>query len=270
MSTDMKCHISLLSRGTERRRSREQHVVDGRFGYINIARSEDDFWIRPLPHGACGTNEGALHCRSRSLATVALARIQLVAASALYTSTGDLPRCSPALVVGSGPVALGAALELNRLGCPHVVVHTDGRATGLALPTVEGIEIEAHVAEDRRFGLLIDAVCSPQSIALALAHCERNGTLGLLGTPEGRTSLDLYQVHRQNIKLLGLHELNSADNQRQALLQNIHQWLTAHHAELAQTVCKIHPSTTFERNYPALLERSQPFLIHGFDWSSQG
>ena len=269
MTTDMKCHYSLLSRGTERRRSRGHQRADGRFGYINIARSAEDFWIRPLPHGVSGSNEGALHCRAQSVTTVALARIQLVAASAFHSRAGEVPICAPALVVGSGPVALGAALELKRLGCHHVVVHTDDRAIGMRLPAIEGIVIEQRLAKDCTFGLLIDSVCTPQSLALTLNHCERNSTLGLLGTPEGTTTLDLYQVHRHNIKLLGLHELNSEDSQRQHLLEHIHYWLTSHHVELAESVCEIHPSTSFELAYPALLEHSQPFLIHGFDWSTQ-
>ncbi|MFJ2466761.1 zinc-binding dehydrogenase [Pseudomonas sp. NPDC087615] len=268
LATQMKCQYSIVSRGTERRRSCSQQGSDGRFGYINIAQSAEQFWIRPLPHGVPGPNEGALRCRSLSLATVALARIQLIAASAFLSRRKDLQHDTPALIVGSGAVALGAALELRRLGCPDVVISTNSYEAAISAPTDTGISITQELTDEQMFGMVIDAVCNSQSVRLALKHCERNGTIGLLGSPYAPIPVDLYQVHRRNLNVLGLHELNSSDSQRQSLLEEIHHWITLNHVALAESLCEIHSAKAFHVAYPTLLEQSRPFLIHGFDWGT--
>ncbi|WP_395605985.1 hypothetical protein [Pseudomonas sp. B16120] len=264
---EVKCAYSVVSRGTERRRTRLHGGFDGRFGYINIAHSADQYWIRPLAHGVAGSIDGALCCTSSALATVAIARIQLVAASALHSSLSVLCRHEPALVIGTGAIALGAVLELKRLGCPNVVIHAPLLKAEMPTLGIEGVSVIQSLAQDLKFGLVIDAVSTSESIALALAHSKTKGVIGLLGSPDGFASIDLYKVHRNNLNLIGLHELNESDEQRQVLLEEVHRWLESKYASFAESVCRIHPAKDFSSIYPALLAQTQPFLIHCFDWS---
>ena len=264
---EMKCSYSIVSRGTERRRARYQAVCDGRFGYINIAKSAEKYWIRPLPHGVAGNHEESLFCLSANVETVAVARIQLIAASAFYVWRSDLQLDAAALIIGSGAVALGAAMELQRLGYSDVIINLN-RPELMPLPWApQGITIQQVQTNCRRFRLVIDAVGSQDSLKAAIDLCQPHGVIGLLGSPGTALSLDFYQVHRRGLKLIGLHELNTNFEQRQVLFNDVHQWIQRNYKVLAGLICTIHPGEKFQHLYPEILAQSMPFQIHGFQWS---
>jgi threonine dehydrogenase-like Zn-dependent dehydrogenase len=112
-----------------------------------------------------------------------------------------------AVVLGSGPVAVGAVLELIRLGVADVEVVTSRSAwpPGKVLPGVRTASPGARVGAS----LVIDATGRPPGPALSLS--EPGGVLGLLGTPEDGAALDALAVHRANVTVVGMHELAGRD-----------------------------------------------------------
>jgi threonine dehydrogenase-like Zn-dependent dehydrogenase len=216
----------VLSPGTERRRLAA--TVEGparTSGYVTIGGEQEQGWLlAPVPHGAPFDPQlqGVVAApRGTSLPIAALARFQLMAALgvARLPAVVDLGN---AVVVGSGPVALGAALELRRRGAGQVRVLTSRQDA----PIERGHGVECVKEVEAAGALLaIDAVGAPERTSALVAP---GGVLGLIGTPEENGVVPALTLHRGGRTVVGMHELAGFDSGRyQALYTEVVTWLSA-------------------------------------------
>lgn len=171
-------------------------------------------WVlAPVPHGAAffPRAAGALTIPDGTpVAVAAIARFQLMAELGLDRLPAPL-QGREAVVVGSGPVALGCALALRRRGADRIRVVTARRRPPIA--QVPGVTCEpmpattTGTAAGSVAGLVIDATGRPERAARLVTA---GGTLGLLGTPHQASALPALAAHREGWTVVGMHELASA------------------------------------------------------------
>ncbi|WP_282698290.1 hypothetical protein [Streptomyces sp. CC208A] len=215
--------FSVLSPGTERR-----HLAgaDREAGYMTLGRTDEaaGWLVAPVPHGAAfdPACPGAVRAPAGvppSLA--ALARFGQMACLGLdRVPAVDV---NGALVVGSGPVALGCVLELHRRGATRIRVVTSrskapiGQAPGVTCERPDGAG---------RGHLVIDTT---GDVRRAAALTEPSGVLGLLGTPKAGDVLGALEVHRGGWTVVGMHELApAAPGAYQAAYTTVASWLAEH------------------------------------------
>ncbi len=135
----------------------------------------------------------------------AAARFQLIAAFGMRHPACPA-RAGRALVIGSGPVALGCCLELRRRGVQHVTLLTR-RAE---VPYAAGLGAEVTGSVPRTAApLVIDA--TGDCVRAVQAAAER-GVVGLVGSPDPRQALSAALIHRGNVAVIGMHELAGYDH----------------------------------------------------------
>ncbi|MGW1227571.1 hypothetical protein [Streptomyces sp. NPDC002530] len=212
--------FSVISPGTERR-----HLAGGdrEAGYMTLGRTDDTagWMVAPVPHGAAfdPACPGAVTAPSgMEPRLVALARFQQMASLGL--DRAPAAELDDAVVLGSGPVAVGCVLELCRRGATRITVVTSrprapiGRAPGVRCVPPDGVG---------RGQLVIDAAGTPARAAELTAP---GGTLGLLGTPRPGDVLPALQVHRGGWTVVGMHELApAADGAYQDAFTTVALWL---------------------------------------------
>ncbi|MFJ4679121.1 hypothetical protein [Kitasatospora sp. NPDC088783] len=260
----VECEFSVLSPGTERR-----HLAgpNREAGYMALGRTRGAWVLAPVPHGAAfhPGHPGAVHAPpGTGLREAALARFQMMALLGLDRLPGT--GLDGAVVVGSGPVALGCALELARRGARGVRVATERRHAPIG--TVPGVEVVAP-GQARPARLVLDAA---GDVVRAAALVAPGGVLGLLGTPEENTELGAAQVHRAGWTVVGMHELANRDA---AAYQDAYRVAAAYLSErvdgaLPAAWCRIVPGERAVELYGLLGAPSrpaEPVLI--LDWRPQ-
>ncbi|MDR3034105.1 MAG: hypothetical protein LBV78_13510 [Kitasatospora sp.] len=215
--------FSVVSPGTERR-----HLAgpDREAGYMTLGRTDETAgWVlAPVPHGAAFTPDcpGAVTAPPGAAPRlVALARFQQMASLGLDRApTADL---DDAVIVGSGPVALGCALELRRRGVTRITVVTARRHAPIG--RAPGVHCVAPSGAGRG-QLVIDAAGTP---AYAAGLTQDGGVLGLLGTPDPGDVIPALELHRGGRTVVGMHELAPAtDGAYQAAFTAVALWLAGH------------------------------------------
>jgi len=196
---------SVISPGTELRRMGESAEGPDRYaGYMNIARHpvSGELMLAPEPHGAWMRVEhprALIAPTDTDLRTAAIARFQLIAAVGMSQPAFTVP--SAALVVGSGPVALGACLELIRRGTADLTLLT----SRLAVPFAHDLGIRlVRSASEGPAGVVIDTT---GDIGRAMDAVARGGLVGLLGTPAPDSAVSGLRLHREGVTIIGMHEL---------------------------------------------------------------
>ncbi|MEV6986294.1 hypothetical protein AB0M95_34250 [Sphaerisporangium sp. NPDC051017] len=262
--------FSVLSPGTEQRRLAA--TVSGpakTSGYMTIGGEQARGWlVAPVPHGAPidpqlkGT---VVAPPGTSVHVAALARFQLMAALGLTRLSPDRDLMSDAVVVGSGPVALGCVLELRRRGALRVRVLTSRRDAAIGrVPGVQCVnEVEIFAAR-----LVIDAVGAPESTSRLLAH---GGVLGLLGTPDENSMLSALRTHRGGWTVIGMHELAAFDVGRyQAGYAEVAAWLNVKvDPALVTSWCRTVPADLVPQVFESLGQRGkadEPITL--FSWEA--
>lgn len=255
---------SIVSPGTELRHLAATCGYNQRFaGYMTIARRADELVVAAAPHGAAipASDPGLLpvadavgvDCLTAArFALIASAGLDLLPAGAL---SGEI------LLVGSGPVALGCALELRRRGAEHIRVLTGRLAPPVA--QVPGVEI---VRRAESAWCVIDAAGRLE--AALSATCD-GGVLGLLATPSPTAAVPALAAHRSGLSVVGMHELVGYDHQIYTQrLTAITTWLgSAISADHLHSWCRHVPEGQTAQLYELLAgpERPvEPFLI--LDW----
>lgn len=266
--------FSVLSPGTERRHlAATVHGPARGAGYMGLGRSPQGWVLAPAPHGAPfrPTAPGVLtvpHGTGAGVAAVAaVARFQLMAELGLdrLPAGTDL---HDAVVVGSGPVALGCALALRRRGAGPVRVLT--RRSDPPIARVPGVRCTATMA-GASAAVVIDATGHPERAAGLVAPGE---TLGLLGTPAPDSAVSARDAHRGGWTVIGMHELAPARGQsRTDAYQHRYteavSWLVEHlDPRLVDSWCETVPG----QDAPAVLATlgrpdrpAAPVVL--FDWS---
>lgn len=256
----------VVSPGTERR-----HLAgpDREAGYMTLGRTDAAAgWVlAPVPHGAAfdPACPGAVTAPpGMTPRLVALARFQQIA----YLGLDRAPSAEleDAVVVGSGPVAVGCVLELRRRGATRITVVTSrrhapiGRAPGVRCVPPDGAG---------RGHLVIDAAGSPARAASLTAP---GGVLGLLGTPTPDDVLPALEMHRGGWTVVGMHELApAADDAYQDAFTTAALWLTEHlDPALAEAWCRTVPGALAQQLF-ALLNAPgrpvEPVLL--LDWTTR-
>jgi hypothetical protein len=266
--------FSVVSPGTERRHLEATVAGPPRMaGYMTLARTLSDppnggGWVlAAVPHGAAIDPNRAdlLACPSSAgVEMAAVARFQLMSALGFARTLTGSWREAPAwrsssatdvpLVVGSGPVALGCVLELQRRGAPRVRVLT-GRSDP-AIGRVPGVTTTATV-EPGRHRFVVDATGRAGAATRLVAP---GGTLALLGTPESEETLIAVGMHRGGWTVLGWHELADHDPAvDQDLYRQIVAWLTDT-VEPYQVAawCRRWPGEQAEQLYASLTGPTRP------------
>ncbi|WP_344258681.1 hypothetical protein [Streptomyces sodiiphilus] len=256
--------FSVLSPGTERR-----HLLGpGRdAGYMSLGLVDDGRWLlAPVPHGAAFTPDCPGMVRAPDGAPVQVAAVARFIQIALL----GLDRLPPgsvadeAVVIGSGPVAVGCALELLRRGVKRIVVVTGRRYPPIR--SVPGVVCTNHL--DQQAGLVIDATGEPGRAVPLLAP---GAVLGLLGTPENTASLPVLPLHRSGVTVVGMHELaTSSPEAYQAAYTTAASWLDGRLTlRLVASWCRIVPGERAPEVYRLLnspARPAEPFLL--FDWGA--
>ncbi|MCX2968213.1 MULTISPECIES: hypothetical protein [Streptomyces] len=263
---------SVLSPGTERRHLAASRTgVPREAGYMTFGRQHDRArWVlAPVPHGAAfplDCEDAVTAPSGVPAATAAVARFQQIALLGL-DRLGPGVAFDGAVVVGSGPVALGAALELARRGATTVRVATSRpRPPLLAVPGATRLPPDAGVAGGA--SLVIDAASTPERAARLLAP---GGVLGLLGTPPPASGVAALAAHRGGWTVIGMHELAPAPvGAYQAAYTTAATWLEGHlDPQLVASWCATVPGHLAPYAYrlldsPARL--AEPVIL--FDWGA--
>jgi threonine dehydrogenase-like Zn-dependent dehydrogenase len=235
---------SVVSPGSEMRRMRSSLGAAPRdAGYITIARHPDNgaLLVAPVPHGSWvdPDHPRVLTAPAGSmLEAAATARFQLIAALGLRHSV-FAAHVNDAVVVGSGPVALGCCLELRRLGAKRVTLWT--RRPTVPITALRGVEVACRVPQ-RSAHLVIDAT---GGVGRALRIAAPGSIVGLLGTPADGRAIPVDRIHRDGLTVIGMHELTGYDHGLyQATYDLVLAWLaTAAHSQLIASWClRIRPA----------------------------
>ncbi|WP_433259765.1 hypothetical protein ACQPYK_49230 (plasmid) [Streptosporangium sp. CA-135522] len=264
----VRARFSVLSPGTERRHLAATEGPDGTrdAGYMTLGGDHSTGWIlAAVPHGASfapssggtvtappGTRvQAAAVARFQQMAVLGLAQLPA------HVDLGD------AVVVGSGPVALGCALELRRRGAMQVRVVTS-RPHAL-ISRVPGTQCVTAV-EQGSARLVIDAAGAPRRAARLLAP---GGTLGLLGTPDPGSVLSSLSLHRAGRTVIGMHELTAVATSRyRDAYTTAATWLNGLPPDLVDAWCQIMPGELAAGLYADLdgPRPAEPIVI--FSWES--
>jgi threonine dehydrogenase-like Zn-dependent dehydrogenase len=214
---------SIISPGTERRQILEKGVGSG-LGYMNLVGAPaTGFKIIPVPHGSDARVEAgeSLEIPRPVQAHIAVAaRFALMFAASISKQAGAIwGGAADVTIVGAGPVAFGAALELRRRGVNSVeVLARSGAAWEL-----DGVDFKRSIDGTR--DVIVDATGDP---SWALAHVSNGGVVALLGTPDVRAAatIGLLDTHRRGVGVLGLHELALWNRMRyQSLYLDLVRWI---------------------------------------------
>lgn len=265
--------FSVVSPGTEQwqlSQSRDRRTTLP-LGYIAGARlATGAVVVAPAPHGATFSPlmPGSMTV-SAPLHRIAVGRFQLVTAASLQAVGQAFRSDVPTLLVGSGAVAIGAALELGRLGFADVrLVSTSASRLNRNLPSLPWLT-SALPNEARPSPQVIDCVGTITSLTLTQRLCSAQGVIGLLGSPRDAGGLSLYGVHRNGLNVVGLHELLLEDLARGQLLKTILQWLaTLDDSVPLGDLVRTHSGVTAPHVYDGLAAHRFTEPIQVFDWST--
>ncbi|MBA0127250.1 hypothetical protein H0B56_16995 [Haloechinothrix sp. YIM 98757] len=219
--------------------------------------------LAPVPHGAAFNphHPSALTTPpNTTLEIAALARFQQIAHLGMNKLAADA-ELHDALVIGSGPVALGCVLELHRRGAQRVRVLTTRRDPPVA--AVPGVVLVA-ATDTHTADVVIDATGQPHR---ATAWLNEGGVLGLLGTPNQAHRLAALPMHRSGWTVHGMHELASYDHAHyREAYATCARWLTsAVTPHLTTACCRLvpgaHAPQLFEYLQRPHARPTEPILI---------
>ncbi|MFP8959110.1 hypothetical protein ACLIYP_00850 [Streptomyces nanhaiensis] len=263
---------SVLSPGTEWRHLAASGAGAPReAGYMTLGRPDDrSGWVlAPVPHGAAFPPSGGGAVTAPPgvpVATAAVARFQQIAFLGLNRLAPGA-EFDGAVVVGSGPVALGAALELARRGASTIRV-----AASRPYPPILTVPGTTRLPPGETpaggAALVIDAAGTPQRAASLLAP---GGVLGLLGTPPQTSGIAALAAHRGGWAVMGMHELVPAEpGAYQDAYTTTATWLADYlDSGLVSSWCRTVPGHLAPRTYRLLgsaARPAEPVIL--FDWEA--
>ncbi|MFE5604194.1 hypothetical protein ACFQ8O_34000 [Streptomyces coelicoflavus] len=260
--------LSVLSPGTERRQLAATVSGPARdAGYMSLGEGSEGWVLAPAPHGAAfapSLTGGLAAPSGTSLPVAAVGRFQLMAALGL-THLPAATGVQDAVVVGSGPVALGCVLALRRHGAERTRVLTARRHAPIG--RAPGVTCVSEV-EPSSVTLVIDATGRPDKAAGLVAA---GGALGILGTPDENSTLPALATHRGGWTIIGMHELGPApDGAYQHTYTDAVSWLTEHlDPQLVASWCRRVPGHLAPRIFELLDQPGRPAEpVVLFEWAA--
>jgi threonine dehydrogenase-like Zn-dependent dehydrogenase len=130
----------------------------------------------------------------------------------------DVPTADPVLVIGAGPIGLFAAFALRDRGYENLfVVERNpvraGVAAKLGFETLESDDLPARLAERGlpAPGAVVECAAAPPAARAAAEALRRQGTLVLVGLPEGDVAFDAQSLVVNEIRVQGAAGTSRAD-----------------------------------------------------------
>lgn len=206
-----KVEYSFVSPGTEGR---------GSNGYMSLTEPINNFrYICPEPHSkkTVVINQDALSINKKmDIESIILSRFQLISSLASEHFNEH------SLIVGGGAVGLSTCLEFLRLGIKPTLL-TRRKSLKDTLDFLK-INIINHV-DFGDYKVIIDTTGELTILKGILDQLKPNTKLILLGTPTNGPDLSLIDVHRNNIQIVGAHEIRGIDYlRRQRKINIISNW----------------------------------------------
>lgn len=119
-----------------------------------------------------------------------------------------LPDPRNALVIGGGPIGVGAALSLRALGVADVEVSEPNPTRVAFLETCDGIDLAGELSE---YDIVIDGVGYAATRATASAHAAPGGVIAHIGLGGGDAGLDVRRMTLQEITFIGTYTYTAQD-----------------------------------------------------------
>jgi hypothetical protein len=256
---------SLLSYGTEYWQLQQKNNMI-HAGYMSIGY-DGKFIISPTPHGAFFkiTNpENLVVNTSLDIKKVCISRFQLISAYSLSNSIFKNKTYDEVTIIGSGAVAIGAALEFLRQNY-KVKILTKGYNRFQSLLADLNIQV-CELKENVLSSLIIDCTGTQESLNFIIKYSKPNTFIGILGSPRAIFQIDLYAIHRKGICIIGLHELNDFSGEiRQNTFDEVCLWVKSC-VNFSNSWFKFYESKDFIKSMYSLKfnRSSEPFSI--FKW----
>ena len=152
--------------------------------------------------------------RDLDLAQIAVCRFRLI--SALFLKNHTLDIHSKILIIGYGCVGYACHEELKSRGFEKISVLTRHKKL------LKINYVDSKVLNKNNFDTIIDTTGNSDAINQVITNMQPRQTLVLLGTPRQSPNIDLLQVHRLNLTIIGAHELNGySDAYRQQAFDEV-------------------------------------------------
>lgn len=195
----IKREYSVISIGTER---------NGSKGYMNISEIYDHKRIiSPERHELnvinLNNSDNLSVNAELSIEMICMLRFQLIA-SLISVDLSNKNVC----VVGMGAVGIGTYYECCRRNVKNVSIVTRRDMAYKKYKDVLNIEKNLD-----GYDIYIDCTGESRCINNIIKSCGKCSTVILLGTPRENPQIDLLTVHRNNLTIVGAHELNGIDKE---------------------------------------------------------
>ena len=159
--------------------------------------------------------------RSEGLSLDACATVEFLAIGAHAVRRARMQAGDRALIVGAGPIGLGAALFAARTGAHLTVMDRDPErlaAAAAMLGSVTSItadaDAEARIADltgGEGYDIVLDATGNLQSIQAGFGNVAHGGTYVLVSVVKGEISFTDAEFHRREMSLLGSRNAMAED-----------------------------------------------------------
>lgn len=196
---------SFVSIGTEK---------NGSKGYMNVSSVINKYRIiSPETHEKseiCLKNADNLYVSSNlEIELICMMRFQLISALSLRDVKGKR-----VCIMGMGAVGVGAYMECIRQKAKTVTIVSSRKE---AVFHYTGIIDIKKSWDSRDYDVYIECTGTNAKCLCILAKCLPGSMIFLLGTPRNSPNVNLLDIHRKNLTLIGGHELNGITNQRRQL-----------------------------------------------------
>lgn len=212
--TEVKIEYSILSRGTE--------SASGSDGYMAITELyKNHRYILPIPHNvryAKIDKEKGLHFSAKySVEFAAFCRFQLISKLGLL-KLGRIPKKENILILGSGAIAHTTYIDLQISNFSNIYMNT--RREDFKSSLIKDDNIIISLNDIPKFKYIIDTTGNCNILSEVLCAISPGTYLLLLGTPRLGPELNLLDIHRKNLNIIGGHELTGVSNLKRQKIFN--------------------------------------------------
>ena len=209
----MRSEYSIVSIGTEKY---------GSGGYISISEIvHNKRYIVPLNHDIdiiSDVKEALVVPSELSIELIALSRFQLIPSLARNIQWKEI---SNALVIGGGALGFATYLELKRNNIKKVELVS--RRDALRKKYEANFEICDWLNVNwQEYDTFFECTGESENIKQIFENISYSSSIYLLGTPREGPYVNVLDIHRKNLKVIGAHELNGVpQKKRQEFLSEI-------------------------------------------------
>lgn len=235
---------SVLSRGSEEK--------GGFKGYIWVGENNNNWVITQDEHGILKSEKkaGMLECNgNKNIKSLAIARFQLMAAIMMKKNKKFIDKNSKILLLGLGNVGLGTILELIRNNRKKIYIFLRNKNKKIIIDEINtkyktDIKIIYEIEDLKEFDNIIDATGSREVLNAIIDKICNHTNLILMGTPREGPTINLLNIHRKNIRIIGAHEINGiTEKERQKLFSSTLKFCSRNMLKSLESFIVIHNYT---------------------------